>query len=263
MTEPSPSSYRPRTPDTLPELDAGDRSVSDWQIPVEGFGELGQRRLKAATVLISRVGGLGGMVALELAAAGIGRLVLAHGGDLKPSDLNRQILMSRSDVGTSRLASAVRRLHAFNPSIQIRAVAANVCESNAADLVANADVVVDCAPLFEERYLLNREAVAQRKPMIECAVYAQEIHLTTLLPGETPCLRCLYPEPSTTWTRRFPIFGAVAGTAGCLAAMEVIKLVAGFGEVLSGRLLTMDLETHHTTKLRIQRLPGCQVCGAL
>jgi molybdopterin-synthase adenylyltransferase len=257
------SRYLPRAADTLPELTAEDRAHSDWQLPVEGFGELGQRRLQAASVLVSRIGGLGGMVALELAAAGIGRLVLAHGGDLKPADLNRQVLMSHAHIGTSRVDSAVDRLRAFNPRVQIQSIPSHVTESNVRDLVAAADVVVDCAPLFGERYLLNREAVAQRKPMIEAAVYAQEIHLTTFLPGETPCLRCLYPEPSATWTRRFPIFGAVAGTAGCLAAMEVIQLVAGFGEVLGGRLLTLDLATHRVTTLRIRRVPGCLDCGGL
>lgn len=261
--ERSKSKYLPRTPEELPQLTPEEQAVYDWQLPVAGFGELGQRRLKAATVLISRVGGLGGMVALELAAAGIGRLVLAHGGNLKPSDLHRQILMTHAGLGHSRIDSAVARLQALNPRLQIQANPANVSESNVHELVTAADVIVDCAPLFEERYLLNREAMAQRKPMIECAVYGQEVHLTTFLPGETPCLRCLYPEPSTTWTRRFPIFGAVAGTAGCLAAMEVIKLVAGFGEVLRGRLLTLDLETHRMSTVRIRRVPGCLDCGGL
>ena len=200
---------------------------------------------------------------MELAAAGVGRLVLAHGGHLKSGDLNRQILMSHAHLGRLRIESAVERLRAINPRIEITAVPANVCEANVRDLGDAADVVVDCAPLLGGRYLLNRDAVAQLKPMVECAVYAQEIHITTFLPGETPCLRCLYPEPSPTWTRRFPIFGAVSGTAGCLAAMEVIKLVAGFGVLLSGRLLTLDLDTHRVTKLRIRRVPGCLDCGGL
>lgn len=261
MTEPSTSKYRARPAESLPELEASERETRAWQLDVDGFGELGQRRLQAATVLISRVGGLGGMVALELAAAGIGGMVLAHGGELRANDLNRQILMSHSGIGHPRIGLAVERLHALNPGLRIQAVPSNISEANVRELVAAADVIVDCAPLFEERYLLNREAVAQRKPMIECAVYGQEFHLTTILPGETACLRCLYPEPSTTWVRRFPVLGAVSGAAGCLAALEVIKLITGCGEILRGRLLAMDLRTLHVTNVRIRRLPRCLDCG--
>ncbi|MBL9172862.1 MAG: HesA/MoeB/ThiF family protein [Verrucomicrobiales bacterium] len=261
MTEPYNSRYRPRPAEALPELDPVEREIRSWQLDVDGFGELGQRRVQATTVLISRVGGLGGMVALELAAAGIGGMVLAHGGSLRANDLNRQVLMSHAGIGKPRIDLAAERLLALNPRLRIQAVASNVTESNVRELVEAADVIVDCAPLFEERYLLNREAVAQRKPMVECAVYGQEFHLTTILPGETPCLRCLYPEPSTTWVRRFPVLGAVSGAAGCLAAMEVIKLISGCGEILRGRLLAMDLRTHQVTNVRIRRLPRCLDCG--
>lgn len=254
---------KPATADTPPELTAEELATYDWQFPVAGFGEAGQRRLKGASVLISRIGGLGGTVALQLAAAGVGRLILAHGGNLKPSDLNRQLLMSHGSLGTPRMDQAVARLKALNPRLEIVAEPANISEANAARLVAQADVVVDCAPLFAERYLLNRESVAQRKPMVEAAVHELEFHLTVFVPGETPCLRCLYPEPSTTWTRRFPVFGAVSCVAGSLAAMETIKLLAGFGDTLRGRLLTMDLRNHSVTKLRIRRLPGCPDCGKL
>jgi len=250
-------------PESLPLLIEEEREVYDWQFPVNGFGENGQRRLKGANVLVSRVGGLGGMVAYQLAAAGVGRLILAHGGDIRPSDLNRQLLMTHAALGTSRIASARERLLALNPRLEIVAVPENVNPENAARLVAQADVVVDCAPLFEERYLLNREAMAQRKPMVEAAVYELEFHLTTMIPGETPCLRCLYPERSSTWTRRFPVFGAVSGVAGSLAALEVIKLVSGLGPTLRGRLLVMDLRSHDVKKLRIRRVPDCPDCGSL
>jgi molybdopterin/thiamine biosynthesis adenylyltransferase len=252
-----------RVPEAPPELTAEERATADWQLPVSGFGEAGQRRLKGASVLISRVGGLGGMVALHLAAAGVGRLILAHGGNVKPSDLNRQLLMSHASLGTPRIDAAVARLKALNPRLEIIAEPANITEANAARLVAQADLVMDCAPLFAERYLLNREAVAQRKPMVEAAVYELEFHLTLIVPGQTPCLRCLYPEPSTTWTRRFPVFGAVAGVAGSMAAMEAIKQLARLGTGLQGRLFTMDLRNQQVTNLRIRRLPGCPDCGTL
>ena len=150
----------PHRPDaTLPELTDEERATYAWQFDVEGLGELGQRRLKGASVLISRIGGLGGMVALELAAAGVGRLILAHGGGIRPSDLNRQVLMTQDRIGTSRMDSAVARLRALNPRLEIVAEHANVSDETAHRLVAQADVVVDCAPLFVERYALNRAAI--------------------------------------------------------------------------------------------------------
>jgi molybdopterin/thiamine biosynthesis adenylyltransferase len=171
--------------------------------------------------------------------------------------------MHSEGLGTPRVDMAVEWLRRFNPRLQVTAVPSNITESNVRDLVSEADLVADCAPLFQERYLLNRECVLQRKPMVECAVHELEFHLTVIVPGETPCLRCLYPELSTDWTRRFPVFGAVSGTAGALSAMEIVKVLAGFGTPLKGTLLRMDLRDHQVTKLRIRRLPNCPDCGAL
>jgi len=238
-----------------------ERQVYEWQMWVDGFGEEGQRRLKGASVLVSRCGGVGGALALELAAAGIGKVILAHAGNLKPSDLNRQILMTHDWLGRPRVECAAQRLRALNPRMEIVAVAENVSEANAGRLVEQADVVADCAPLFEERLLLNREAVRQGKPMVECAVYEMEAHIHTIIPGRTPCLACVWPEPPATWQRRFPVFGAVAGMVGCLGAMEVIKLLAGLGEPLLSRLLACDLRTMAFRTLTLRRDPNCQVCG--
>ena len=249
-------------PITPKPLTDEERAIYEWQTWVPDFGEGGQERLKGATVLVSRVGGLGSVVAYELAAAGVGRLVLAHAGDVKPSDLNRQLLMTHEQIGKSRIESAERRLHEFNPRLEIVPVTENVSEENVERLVSEADVVVDCAPLFEERFLMNREVVRQSKPMVECAMYELQAQLTTILPGETPCLACLFPEAPPAWQREFPVFGAVSGAVGCLAAMEAIKLLAGIGEPLSNELLTMDLRTMAFRKHRVSRRAGCAVCGA-
>ena len=245
----------------LPELTDVEREVYSWQMTVAGFGEEGQRRLKAATVMVSRVGGLGGLVAYELAAAGVGRLVLAHGGTLKPSDLNRQLLMRHNALGQARIDIATESLTALNPRLEIVAVPENVSEANATELVGRADVVVDCAPLFEERFAMNDACVRLAKPMVECAMYETEAHITSFAPGKTGCLRCLYPEAPGDWQRRFPVIGAVSGTVGCLGAMEAIKIIAGFGEPLFGRLLTMDLRNMSFQKVKIRRNPGCPVCA--
>ena len=238
-----------------------ERAVYEWQLDVPGFGEAGQEKLKGASVLISRVGGLGSVVAYELAAAGIGRLILAHAGEIIPSDLNRQLLMTHDALGTSRVQSAEARLKALNPRLVIEAVPENISSANAARWVGQADLIVDCAPLFEERFAMNREAVAQGKPLVECAMYELQAQVTTVLPGQTPCLACLHPEVPPAWTRRFPVFGAVSGTVGCLGAMEAVKVLSGLGEPLAGRLLTMDLRDMQFRILTIEQRPGCPVCG--
>jgi molybdopterin/thiamine biosynthesis adenylyltransferase len=224
-------------------------------------GEEGQRKLKAATVFISRVGGLGGLVALELAAAGVGRLILAHGGNLKPSDLNRQLLQTHDHIGKPRMDSAIRRLRELNPRCEISGVPENVNEDNVADLIREADIVVDAAPMFQERLALNRAAFAQDKPVVECAMHCMEATVTTFLPGKTGCLEYFVEAIPPTWTRQFPVFGAVSGVAACMGAVEVIKWITGIGELLAGELLAMDLGSMSFRKIALPRRPECPVCG--
>ena len=238
-----------------------ERAVYEWQMWVPGHGEAGQEALKGASVLVSRVGGVGSVVAYELAAAGVGRLVLAHGGLVKPSDLNRQLLMTHAGLGASRVESASRRLRELNPRLEIEAVAENVTEANARKLVDQVDLVVDCAPLFSERLLMNREAVRQNKPLVECAMYEMEAQITTVLPGRSPCLRCLYPNDPASWKREFPVFGAVSGMVACLGATEAIKVIVGLGAPLAGALLLCDLARMNFRKIAISRRADCPVCG--
>jgi molybdopterin/thiamine biosynthesis adenylyltransferase len=230
---------------------------------VPGVGEEGQRKLKAATVLISRVGGLGGLVALELAAAGVGRLILAHGGTLKPSDLNRQLLQTTDHIGQPRIDSILRRLRELNPTVTLEGHAENITPELAESLVPRADILVDAAPLFQERLALNDAAMRHGKPMVECAMHTLEASVTTFLPGQTGCLRCYVPEVPASWTRQFPVFGAVSGTAACLGAMEVIKLITGIGEPLAGRLLTIDHATARTRTVTLPKRPDCPACSSL
>ena len=233
----------------------------DWQLSVSGFGTAGQERLKGSSVLISRCGGVGGMVAYELAAAGVGRLVLAHAGNLRIDDLNRQLLMTNDGIGQPRMDLAPRRLRELNPHVEVEAFAENVNESNVRSLVERVDLVVSCAPLFRERLLMNAEAVRQGKPLVDCAMYELEAQLTTILPGKTPCLACLYPVEPPAWQRRFPVFGAVAGTIGCLGAMEAIKVLAKLGEPLYGKLLACDLRDMSFRTVKIEKRMNCLVCG--
>jgi molybdopterin/thiamine biosynthesis adenylyltransferase len=242
-------------------LSDAERAIYEWQMWVEGFGEAGQEKLKGASVLISRCGGVGGALAYQLAAAGVGRLVLAHAGNLRPSDLNRQLLMTHDWIGKPRVESAARRLRELNPFMEAIPVSENISADNVDRLVDQVDVVAGCAPLFEERLLLNGAAVAQGKPLIDCAMFELEAQLTTILPGRTPCLACLYPAPPSAWKRQFPVFGAVAGSIGSLGAMEVIKVLAGLGQPLAGKLLMCDLRDMTFRKVQIERNPNCTICG--
>ena len=243
-----------------PHLTDEERAIYEWQMWSRGFGEEGQRKLKGASALISRCGGLGGPLAQELAAAGIGKLVIAHAGNVKHSDLNRQILMTHDWLGKPRIESVTRRLNELNPRCDVVGVPENVNEDNVAGLVEQVDIVFDCAPLFTERFLMNQEAVRQRKPLVECAMFDMEGQVTTFIPGQTACLSCIYPETPATWKREFPVFGAVSATAACIGAMEGIKILSGLGPSLDGQMLYYDLRTMTMRKIPLQRRPDCAVC---
>ena len=251
------------TEPTLPAstLTDEEKSIYEWQMWIPDLGQQGQQRLKGSSVMISRVGGVGSVVAYELAAAGVGKLVLAHAGNVKPSDLNRQLLMTHDWIGKPRIESIKRRLLDLNPRLEIVTVAENVDEENAGPLVDQCDLIVDCAPLFSERFAMNRQAVLQNKPLVECAMYEMEAHITTVIPGKSACLQCIFPEDPPTWKRQFPVLGAVSGTVACMGAVEAVKVIAGLGEPLSGRLLRMDLRRMSFHSMKVARRPDCPICG--
>jgi molybdopterin/thiamine biosynthesis adenylyltransferase len=238
-----------------------DRAVYQWQLWMPGFTEAHQERLKGSSVLISRIGGVGGTVALYLAAAGVGRLVLAHAGNLRNDDLNRQLLMSHAGVGQPRVEQAAVRLRDLNPRLEVETVAQNIALDNAAALVARADAIAGCAPRFEERLWMNEAAVTARKPLVDAAMYEMDAQLAVVVPGKTACLACLYPQVPVLWERQFPVFGAVAGTIASLAALELIKLLSGYGTPLGEHLLLADLDRLDFRKVQTRRNPACPICA--
>lgn len=236
-------------------------AIYEWQMWIEGFGKQSQEKLRNATALVSRCGGLGGPVCYNLAAAGIGRLIIAHAGNVVPSDLNRQILMTHDWLGKPRVESARRRLNELNPRMEIIAVPENISEENVDYLVSRADIVFDCAPLFNERFAMNRACVDQGKPMIEAAIYEMEGQVTTLIPGRTACLSCIYPEDPPQWKRQFPVLGAVPAMAAAMAAVEGIKVLTGMGDTLAGTILYFDSRNMNFQKIPTFRRPDCPVCS--
>ena len=235
------------------------------QIGIDGFGLAGQSRLRAAHVTVSRCGGVGGSAATHLARAGIGAMTVAHGGVIEVEALNRMPLAFPKDVGRPCAQVHTDTLRMINPEVRLHPVLANVSEDNVAELVAPADVVVDGAPLFEERYLLNREAVRQGKPMVSGAMYDTEGYVTTIVPGRTPCFACVNPVRPAYWDNIyvFPAIGPGPAIVGAMIGMEVIKLLTGCGTPLLGKLWFFDLRNNETRMISIQRRPDCEVCGDL
>lgn len=235
--------------------------------------ERGQKRLRSATALITRCGGVGGAAALYLAAAGIGRLILIHEGNTTPSNLNRMILQTHDWVGKPRIIKIRESLHRLNPDVELITVSEPFTEELGKELAPQADVLLSCTPVWQERIALNAVAVRFRKPLVEAAMNGMEGTLTVIVPRETPCLRCLYPEdPSEDWWDPwgFPVLGAVAGIMGCYAAIEAVKLIVGaitnehaLGQPLTNRMLLLDTANHAYRLVKVRRRPDCPVCGNL
>lgn len=233
------------------------------QIQIPGFGREAQRKLKDSAALVTRLGGLGGPTALWLAAAGIGKLVIAHDGNVTPSNLNRMILMRGDGVGKPRAPQARETLLRFRPDLEVMAYEADADESNAAEWVAQVDIVCDTSPDFRERLALNRECRRQGKPMIDSGMNGMEAQITAFIPPDTPCLECLVPEVPDWWDPvGFGVLGALSGSLGGLTALEAVKVLTGYGEPLAGRMLVYDAEDMTFDTYTIHRRPGCPVCGA-
>jgi molybdopterin/thiamine biosynthesis adenylyltransferase len=246
----------------LPRLTEFEASMYARQISLPGLGEVGQRRLKGASVLVSRAGGLGGTVALQLAKAGIGRLILAHDGIVEAENLNRMLLAMRADLGRTRVEAFKETLAMVNPSVEVIIEADNANRSNASELAAGADVIVDAAPLFEERYALNEAAVTLRTPLVTAAMFGLEGYVTTIDVPATPCLACIYPAAPPEWDLRcFPVVLPSSALLGTVAAMEVIKVLTGCGTPLHNTLLYCDLMECSFRRLSIAPRADCEVCG--
>lgn len=246
-------------------FDAEELTRYERQLRIDGFGEAAQRRLKESTVMVSRVGGVGGTAAINLALAGVGKLVLAHGGPVVVDYLNRWVWAGPGDLGrpcSEVIAEHIRRL---NPYVEVEPVSEDIDASNVNDLVANCDLVIDGAPVFEERYLMHEAAVRLGKPLVMGAMYSTAGYVTTVLPGVSPCLKCLYPEKPDYWVGKhvFPAIAPGPIIVGSLAAMEAIKVLTGFGKPLSGILWSFDLNTCQVQRLKVRRRPDCEFCGSI
>lgn len=235
------------------------------QIMLDGFDVAGQQALLGATVLVVGLGGLGSPVAMYLAAAGVGRLVLADGDVVDLSNLQRQVAHTTASIGRAKVASAAATLAALNPEVAVETVAEHLDGDALERAVAAADVVVDASDNFLTRFALNRAAVAARKPLVSGAAIRTEAQLTVFDPrrDDSPCYRCLYSEQSAEnlSCAEAGVMAPLVGVIGSLQAFEAIKLIAGFGEPLVGRLLLFDGRYGEWRELTLRRDPDCPVCA--
>jgi adenylyltransferase/sulfurtransferase len=247
-------------------LDEATRRRYARQIALPEFGEEGQRRLGDSRVLLVGLGGLGSPAALYLAAAGVGHLTLVDFDEVDETNLQRQVLYSTADAGRPKLDVAAERLRALNPTLGLDLVDTPLHASNAVDLVRGHDVVVDGTDNFSARYAVNDACVLTRTANVHGAVQGFEGQVMILAGDAAPCYRCLFPDPPEPGTvpscAEAGILGVLPGIVGTLQATETLKLLAGLGEPLSGRMIRFDALAARFTEVRLARDPACMACGA-
>jgi molybdopterin/thiamine biosynthesis adenylyltransferase len=230
------------------------------QMLIPGWGEEGQKKLKSAKVVVAGVGGLGCPASAYLAAAGVDRLVIADNEKFDLSNMNRQILGWRKDLGKFKAETAAKKLRELNPEIKIEPVNSKITEANINQLVQDADVVIDAMDNWDTRFVINAACVEKGIPFVHAGVYGLHGQLTTIMPGKGPCLRCILPKtPKETGT--IPVAGATAAFFASLQVFEALKLITGIGKPLIGRMLIFDAEDISFTVVDIGKNANCAVCA--
>ena len=228
------------------------------QILIDGIGIEGQEKLKKSKILIAGAGGLGSPVSLYLAAAGVGTLRIVDNDKVSLSNLNRQILYRNKDIGAGKAETAKAKMLELNPHISVESITELITGDNVDDLAEGCDLIIDAMDNFAARYLLNDAAIKKNIPFIYGGVYGLEGALSTIIPFQTPCLRCIFPAAPPPGTA--PVLGATTGIIGSLQAMEAIKYIVGIGRLLTERLLIFDgfnLKFREVTLKRNSRCPCC------
>lgn len=249
----------------LPELSREEILRFSRHMMIPEVGLTGQRKLKAASVLIVGTGGLGSPAALYLAAAGIGRIGLVDYDVVEVSNLQRQVIHSNAGVGLPKVKSARARLLDLNPNIQVDVYDQVLSADNANQISAGYDLLVDGTDNFPTRYLLNDLAVLTGKAYIYGSIFRFEGQVSVFDARYGPCYRCLFPSPPPPGVipscSTAGVFGVLPGTIGILQATEALKLILGIGEPLIGKLLLYDALDSSWQTIRLRKNPACAVCG--
>jgi len=223
------------------------------------IGKEGQSELEKTSVAVVGLGGLGSPASIYLCAAGIGQLVLIDPQQVEASNLNRQILYDAEDEGKDKVELARQNLLKLNPELEVQAFKEKIERGNV-DRLQGVDLVVDALDNYAGRYLLNSFCVKNGVPLVHGAVEGFRGQITTVIPGEGPCLRCIFPtEPAISATPA--VLGATAGLIGTNMALEVIKVILDLGENLKSKLALFDLQFNDFQTLQIKRDENCPVCG--
>lgn len=237
------------------------------QILLNDFDVAGQERLLASTVLIVGLGGLGCPAALYLAAAGVGRLLLADGDEVELTNLQRQIAHGDSDIGANKASSAAAAIAALNPGVVVEVIPRMLTEEVLPELLERVDLVVDATDNYPVRFALNRGCIAAGVPLVSAAAVRSEGQVAVFDPQRGgPCYRCLYPETTSATAlscSESGVFAPLVGVVGSLQAMEALKILADYGEPLRGKLLLLDLRSMDIRRLAVPRRTGCPDCAHL
>jgi len=249
----------------LPELDRDELARYSRHLLLPEVGVEGQRKLKAARVLLVGAGGLGSPAALYLAAAGVGTLGIVDFDRVDITNLHRQLLHGTSDVGRSKLQSAVDRLRDVNPHVVVEPHEVRLTSANALDLFRRYDLVVDGTDNFQTRYLVNDACVLTGRPNVYGSIFRFDGQVSVFCTDEGPCYRCLYREPPPAGMvpscAEGGVLGILPGIVGILQATEAIKLILGIGEPLIGRLNLVDALGARQRTVKLRKDPTCPACG--
>ncbi|HEX3062573.1 MAG TPA: molybdopterin-synthase adenylyltransferase MoeB [Usitatibacter sp.] len=231
------------------------------------FGEEAQERLLAARALVVGAGGLGSAALMYLASSGIGHITVVDGDRVDLTNLQRQVVHRNASIGEPKAASAAATLSALNPEIQVEALDERAGPERLMALARGADVVLDCSDNFATRHALNRACVAAKKPLVSGAGirFDGQVAVFDLRREDSPCYHCLFADEAGEAEERcatMGVFAPLVGVIGTFQALEAIKLVAGVGDSLAGRLMLFDALASRWHEVRLARDPQCRICGA-
>lgn len=257
----------PISPAALADVELSHEEVRRYSrhLIMPEVGMAGQKKLKAASVLLIGAGGLGSPLAMYLAAAGIGRIGLVDYDVVDQTNLQRQIIHGTKDVGRPKLDSAKARILDINPHVQVDSYPVPLTSANALGIFAPYDVIIDGTDNFPTRYLTNDACVLLGKPNVYGSIFRFEGQLSIFYAKEGPCYRCLFPEPPPPGLvpscAEGGVLGILPGTVGAMQATEAIKLILGIGENMIGRLLLYDALNMEFTEVNLRKNPTCPICG--
>lgn len=228
-------------------------------------GGKGQKKISNAKVILVGAGGLGCPVGYYLAAAGVGTIALVDNDSVELSNLQRQIAHSVKTLGINKADSAKQTFENLNPDVTVHAIKERINSKNILDLIQDYDVVVDGSDNFPTRYLVNDACVMLKKPLVSGAILRFEGQVTTIMPGDGPCYRCLFEDPPPAGLvpscQEAGVLGVLPGVIGALQATEVLKLILGKGTPLKGKLLIYDALGTNFRKVKIPKNSDCPICG--